>query len=117
MAKAGKKPIKRKKWGGKDPMEMLRVKGVHFDKGKGKDSLEDLLALGGLFEFKDVWDRIPQPKRRVERWILQGDSFNEVFFRLQITPQQATTYIDLPAFIEQLKARFDRAPEGVEDSD
>jgi hypothetical protein len=95
-------------------MEMLRVKGVHFDKGEEKDSLEDLLTLGGLFEFKDVWDRIPQPKRRVERWMLQGGSFIDVFFRMQISPEQATTYIDLPAFIEQLKGRFDQVPQGDE---
>lgn len=114
---SGKPKSKSKRWSDKEPMEMLRVKGVHFDQEGKKSSLEDLLALDGLFEFKDIHDRLPQPKRRVERWILDGNSFVNVFYRLPISEQQNTTYIDLKEFLRQLRDRMDSFPARFTETD
>lgn len=105
------KTTKNKRWAGREPMEMLRVKGVHFDKGGKKSSLVELMELDGLFEFKDIHDRLPQPKRRIERWIVDGNSFVNVFYRLPISPEQNTTYIDLKEFMRQLRDRMEGFPD------
>jgi hypothetical protein len=84
--------------------QMMRVKGVHFDrKGEVPYTLDQLLELGGLFEFRDIWDRLPQPKKRVERWIM-NKTWPNVFLRLPTGPNRSTTYVNLEAFLKQVEA-------------
>lgn len=84
--------------------QMMRVKGIHFDrKGEEPSTLDQLLELGGLFEFRDIWDRLPQPKKRVERWIM-NKTWPNVFLRLPTGPNRSTTYINLDAFLKQVEA-------------
>lgn len=94
----------------------MRVKGVHFDLNGEKWTLEQLTALGGLFEFRDVWDRLTQPKKRVERWI-QTVTWPGIFYRVPTSATRSTCYIDITKFQKQVEAILSAGKDAFLDDD
>ena len=81
-------------------IEQMRVKGIHFDQGGDTWPLEKLQELGGLFEFRDIWERLPFPKKRVQGWIKNRQQWPGIFHRFPTGKARSTTYIDLEAFLD-----------------
>lgn len=92
--------------------QLMRVHGIHFDQGEPW-TLQQLQELGGLFEFKDIWDRLPFPKGRVERWILNRAHWPGVFHPFPVGPNRSTTYIDLRLFMQSVATRLQGTEKGA----
>lgn len=105
-------------WKGKSLMETLLVKGKHFDRNGERWGLPQLLELEGLFQFKDIKDRLPIPERQV-RYLFDRASFVDVFFLFKVSDNYSRLLMDLNAFCLQYNARFisPQGEAGIEDGD
>jgi len=99
-------PSKKPKLTPEDFIAMCRVKGVHFDMGGSKSSYQELVEIGGLFEHKDIKDRLNQPDSRMRSWMEDGSWVN-VFYHLDLSGKgYTTTYIHLDEFNKHILARL-----------
>jgi len=93
--------------GGVRPIEALREKGKHFDKGKEVTPLDALLQLDGLFPLKDIKDRIPIPERRLKKMIYGGGTYAGCFFNpFKDDNSRGVLYVDLVLLNSLIQARL-----------
>lgn len=103
---ASQKPDRKPQLTPEDFIAMCRVKGVHFDVGGTKSTYQELVALGGLFEHKDIKDRLNQPDSRMRNW-MEDCSWVNVFYHLDLSGKgYTTTYIHLDEFNKHILARL-----------
>ena len=94
---------------GKHVMELLRKAGTHFDVGKTKSHITELIALDGLFSLKDVQDRLPIPDRRLSNLIQDPTGhFSSCFVTLYktATKNSGTVHVDLKRLCHLLQEQF-----------
>ena len=107
---------------GQNVMEMLRKAGKHFDVGKKKSTISELIALDGLFSLKDVQDRLPIPDRRLQSLIRDKGHFGSCFVSLYKTAaaNSGTIHVDLKRLChllhEQLLKMEQLEPDLLEDA-
>ncbi len=87
-------------------LERILVKGRDFDKN-GKDSTKkELFNMEGLFELKDVKERIPFDAKRIKYWYTHPNStFYSCFVKLPVGEKRSLVYVDLKALLAKVEER------------
>jgi len=106
---------------GRNVMEILRKLGLHFDVGKSKSTLKELLELDGLFQLKDIQDRIPIPDRRLKTLIYDKGEYGSCFFSLyKGSNNRGSVHVDLKRLCHLLHLEFESSepltPDLLEDT-
>lgn len=82
----------------------VRKKGTDYDTGKRPDSLDQLIRLGGLFQLKDIIERLPFNANTVKNWVYQENSrFRPCFHLIPVGSVRSLKLIDLTRFDEILQ--------------
>jgi len=85
----------------------VRKKGTDFDKG-GEDSLDRLIQIGGIYQLKDIIDRLPFNKCTIKNWVYQEEGrFRECFHLVPVGAVRSMKLIDLTAFNRVLQETLD----------
>ena len=91
------------------PLELLKVRGRDFDVSGTITPFNQLAEEPGIFEFKDVKDRLPFAEKRLRHW-MQNASFTGVFYFLnpggKAEGSRRVAFIDLRRFADFVRARF-----------
>lgn len=106
------------------PLELLKVRGRDFDANGTITPFKQLAEAPGIFEFKDVKDRLPFAEKRLRHW-MQNASFTGVFYFLnpggKAEGSRRVAFIDLRRFADFVRARFGdvdpNSPSLIDDED
>ena len=88
-------------------LELLKVRGRDFDE-RNDHTLQAAGGSTGIFEFKDVKDRLPFAEKRLRHW-MKNASFTGVFYLLnpgKAEGSRRVAFIDLRRFADFVRARF-----------
>lgn len=95
---------------GVPPLTEIRVRGIHFDlKGDEPWTMEQLLNLGGFFQYRDVKHRLGQPESRLRRFLSESTFPAGVLWQMRLSEKEGSRtnlYLNLPEFVKILQARF-----------
>jgi len=84
---------------GTNLLNSVRKKGTDFDKGAKPDTLDQLIKLGGIFQLKDIIDRLPFNQYTVKNWVYQETSrFRPCFHLVPVGAVRSMKLIDLTLF-------------------
>lgn len=80
-------------------LNSVRKKGTDFDRDGDVDSLDQLIKLGGIFQLKDIIDRLPFNQYTVKNWAYQESSrFRPCFHLVPVGSVRSMKLIDLALF-------------------
>ncbi len=87
-------------------LERILVKGRDFDWEKKDTPKKELFKMEGLFELKDVKERIPFDAKRLKYWYTHTNSaFYSCFVKLPVGAKRSLVYVDLKALLTIVNQR------------
>lgn len=88
---------------GTNLLNSVRKKGTDFDQ-EVPDTLDQLIRLGGIFQLKDIIDRLPFNAFTVKNWVYQESSrFRPCFHLVPVGTVRSMKLIDLTLFNQILQ--------------
>lgn len=87
-------------------LERILVKGRDFDRDNRETPKKELFSMEGLFELKDVKERIPFDAKRLKYWYTHTNSaFYSCFVKLPVGAKRSLVYVDLRAVLTMVEER------------
>ncbi len=87
-------------------LERILVKGRDFDRDNRETPKKELFSMEGLFELKDVKERIPFDAKRLKYWYTHTNSaFYSCFVKLPVGAKRSLVYLDLRAVLTMVEER------------
>jgi len=87
-------------------LERILVKGRDFDRDNRETPKKELFNMEGLFELKDVKERIPFDAKRLKYWYTHTNSaFYSCFVKLPVGAKRSLVYVDLRAVLTMVEER------------
>ena len=86
----------------------LLKKGRDFDVQGIVDGVDKLLTIPGLYDLKEVAERLPFNKQTLKLWSSnQNANFRECFLKLPVGEVKSRIYIDLQALAKKLNIKIE----------
>ena len=86
----------------------LLKKGRDFDIHGDVDDVDKLLTIPGLYDLKEVAERLPFNRQTLKLWSSnQNANFRECFLKLPVGEVKSRIYIDLQALAKKLNIKIE----------